>query len=166
MQIKYLKNSDSAFLTETVQTIAVTNYAAKLILSNIEPGYTYSYQVLVNGKPVNHQKIYSLKVPALWRWRTDPPTPKFAAGSCHYTNETVYDRPGTPYGDMLPGIFNSIGISRSIIYNTFGDKEGLFYAALETYNNKYQMLTMKDVEQATSPLQTLKTALPTLLPYH
>ena len=34
----------------------------------------------------------------LWQWRTDPPTFRFAVGSCTYVNEPKSDRPGTPYG--------------------------------------------------------------------
>jgi TetR/AcrR family transcriptional regulator, transcriptional repressor for nem operon len=56
----------------------------------------------------------------------------------------------------MQDLVDGLGLSRSSIYDTFGDKEGLFYAALETYNNKYQMMSMEDVELATSPLQTLK----------
>ena len=46
------------------------------------------------------QRSYSLEfqTQVLWQWRTDPPPFRFATGSGAYINETIYDRPGKPFG--------------------------------------------------------------------
>jgi alkaline phosphatase D len=157
LQVKYWKNLDSTFLTEKVQTNAGSNYTAKLIFDKIEPGNTYSYQILINNKPATPQKTYSLKVPALWRWRTDPPTVKFASGSCHYANETVYDRPGTPYGDTLPGIFNSIVNKQPDFMLWLGDN---IYLREPDWHSKTGIYKRYDHSRSNAELNNLLSACP------
>lgn len=108
LKLKYFAHPDMVYETQTVTAKHETHYSAKLVLDNIEPAKTYTYQIWIDGKQAAPKKNFSLKVPALWKWRGDPPAFKFATGSCHYANQTIHDRPGTPYGDTLPGIFNSI----------------------------------------------------------
>ncbi|MEZ4983754.1 MAG: alkaline phosphatase D family protein [Saprospiraceae bacterium] len=84
-------------------TIAYTTqrneaYTAKLIADEVEPGVSYTYELLINNQPVKFKYPTTFTTQPLWQWRTDPPDFTVATGSCAYMNEPVYDRPGTPYG--------------------------------------------------------------------
>jgi alkaline phosphatase D len=80
-------------------------FTARFKVGELEPGKTYNYQILINGKPADG--IYTFKSQTLWQYRTDPPKFKIALGSCTYINEERYDRPGKPYGKSY-AIFDNI----------------------------------------------------------
>lgn len=102
------KNEPSKqFTTETVHTSKKDAFIAKIIADEVLPGKTYTYEVYVNKKKVNFAYPLEFKTQTLWQFRTDPPTFKFAAGSCTFTNEERFDRPGKPYGGDMK-IFTSI----------------------------------------------------------
>lgn len=66
-------------------------------VGGLEPGTTYQYGFVIDGKKVSQGGEFTTK--RLWQWRdTIPPDFSFITGSCAYFNEPVYDRPGTPYG--------------------------------------------------------------------
>lgn len=68
------------------------------VLGGLKMGTTYSYRVLIDGKP--HPFPYPLlfRTKPLWEWRSDAPDFNFLLGSCLYVNDSAYDRPGSPYG--------------------------------------------------------------------
>jgi len=72
-----------------------------------EPGRTVEYEVWLDNK-TSRGGTYYFRTPELWRWRTDPPALRVAFGSCFYSNEPRFDRPGKPYGDTATDIFNRI----------------------------------------------------------
>ena len=95
---------------EVVQTVAAVtgpDGTATLRVDGLEPGQTYGYAVEVGGQAVPFPYPTAFTTQALWQWRTDPPAFTVAFGSCHYTNDPAYDRPGDPYGGPT-AIFESI----------------------------------------------------------
>ncbi|MBK6620264.1 MAG: alkaline phosphatase family protein [Saprospirales bacterium] len=94
-------------MTTTYNTFEEEAFTARLIADEVEPGTNYDYQLKINGKAVSLDFPTTFQTQALWQWRGDPPNFTFALGSCAYINETVYDRPGNPYGGDY-GIFESI----------------------------------------------------------
>lgn len=80
---------------------------ATFIASELTPGTSYNYDILVNGEKQSIDSALSFKTQELWQFRTDPPTTRIAIGSCTYINESSYDRPGKPYGSDY-NIFESI----------------------------------------------------------
>lgn len=84
--------------TPAVKTQAEKEFIAHLFASYLEPGTTYTYEVLVDGKVVPRPMTLTFKTNPLWQWRTDPPAFSVAFGSCDYTNDPPYDRPGRAYG--------------------------------------------------------------------
>lgn len=114
VKVRYWRHPDTVYESASSWATLENHLATKLLLTDIEPGSTYTYELwqsvslIDNYKKINAKKTYTLKVPALWKWRTEPPAFRFAFGSCHYSNEPVYDRPGTPYGDTDQRIFNTI----------------------------------------------------------
>lgn len=101
------ENPRTLFSTDKVQTQKATGFTAHLLADAVEPGISYEYRVLVNGKEAKRTYPLSFKTPTLWQYRTDPPNLKIAVGSCAYINEEATDRPGTPYGGNYE-IFNAI----------------------------------------------------------
>ena len=122
VQIQYRElGSDGEFLlTAPVQTEHRMAYTAKLLADRVEPGKSYTYDVLVDGKKVELPYPTSFRTQALWAWRSDPPNFKVALGSCVYINETEYDRPGRPYGSEYE-IFGAIDDQRPDLMLWLGD---------------------------------------------
>ena len=82
-------------------------FVVKLIADEVEPDNTYMYELLLNGKSLARPYPLEFQTQKLWRSRTDPPAFTIALGSCTYVNDSVYDRPGKPYGGNYE-IFTSI----------------------------------------------------------
>ena len=105
VQIRYHKigsptpgQSTPAYLTNEVQTNRQMAFTAHLLADQVEPGATYTYDLLIGGQKVSLPYPTQFQTQSLWQWRTDPPTFRFGVGSCTYVNEPNTDRPGTPYG--------------------------------------------------------------------
>lgn len=97
VQIEYWKpESTEKAKSDRCHTLKDEAFTARFKVGELEPGNTYKYHVLVNGKVASEELEFHSQ--ALWQWRTDPPTFKLALGSCTYVNEERYDRPGKPYG--------------------------------------------------------------------
>ena len=79
-------------------TRAEDAFTAKITLSPLDPGQKYEYRLFIDGTLADLPYRTVFQTLPLWRWRGDPPSFRFAAGSCAYINEPEYDRPGTPYG--------------------------------------------------------------------
>jgi len=109
VNIRYWPSSDRTDIHHTKETSTLQKKAntATIAIGPLEPGTTYTYQVLVNGKPVRNGKEYMFTTQKLWHWRESPPKFSFIAGSCMFVNEEKYDRPGKGYGQGEK-IFTSI----------------------------------------------------------
>jgi alkaline phosphatase D len=97
--------------TEEVLTSKAKAYAITLIADDAYPGKIYDYEVVIDGKIVKRPYPTSFKTQTLWQYRTDPPTFKFAFGSCTYIAEPEFDRPGNSYGGNYE-IFTSIAAQK------------------------------------------------------
>jgi alkaline phosphatase D len=92
--------------TNEVQTSADKAFTAKFIADKTQPGRKYTYELHINGRNVKRPYPLTFQSQQLWQWRTEPPAMKFCVGSCLYINETIYDRPGRPYGDSYQVLSN------------------------------------------------------------
>lgn len=109
VQIEYADTARPAEKKRTppLLTHDSTAYTAKFVIGPLEPGRTYRYQVYLNGKPVSLPYPLYFRTLPLWKWRTAPPDFRFVVGSCAFVNDSLYDRPGKPYGGEYE-IFTSI----------------------------------------------------------
>jgi len=100
VNIKYWNSSDRSKVknTKPINTLMEKANTATISIGYLEPGTTYTYQIYVNGKVAKAGKEYMFTTQKLWHYREDPPKFSFVAGSCMYTNEVAYDRPGKGYG--------------------------------------------------------------------
>jgi alkaline phosphatase D len=92
--------------SEIVETQKEKGFVAKIIVP-VLPDKKYEYQLFINNKLVKRPYPLQFQSQSLWQWRKEPPTIKFAIGSCNFVNEELYDRPGKPYGSGYE-IFNTI----------------------------------------------------------
>ena len=101
VQIRYRDQADPAktHLTNEVLTDRKTAFTAHLLADQVEPGKKYTYELLLEGRPVSLPYPTQFQTQSLWQFRTDPPAFRFGVGSCTYVGEADYDRPGKPYGD-------------------------------------------------------------------
>jgi alkaline phosphatase D len=80
----------------------------KLVLEPLEMNTTYEYEVLLDDAPMKIAFPTRFKTKELWEWRKDAPNFNFLFGSCVYINDSIYDRPGKPYGKN-PKILETMG---------------------------------------------------------
>lgn len=152
IKLTYWKHKDSLYTTQNLQTNYTNHYTGKLILDNVEPGSTYSYSFVVNGK--KQTDVYKIVIPALWLWRTKPKDFGFAIGSCHYSNEPIYDRPGKAYGDSVHVIFNSIADKNPELMLWLGDNIYLREPDWNTKTGIYKRYTHMRTNPALKKLLT------------
>ncbi|MBL8513914.1 MAG: alkaline phosphatase family protein [Betaproteobacteria bacterium] len=85
--------------TDAVKLKSEEDFVAQFDISGLEPGQTYGYRVLLDGKDAKVPQSPTFRTQALWQWRGNAPDWKLAFGSCAYDNEAAYDRPAKiPYG--------------------------------------------------------------------
>ncbi|MGV6853337.1 MAG: alkaline phosphatase D family protein [bacterium] len=108
VQIAYWPNGafDQQLITPPLQSTPEHQFALTFDIALLEPGTTYTYQVLLDGKKALKQALH-FKSQELWQWRHDAPEFTLMLGSCAYFNQAVYDRPGKPYGTKN-GIFETM----------------------------------------------------------
>lgn len=121
-----------AYFTNKVKTKKGNAYVAHLIADEVEPGYLYDYELLINDKVISRPYPLTFQSQALWQWRTAPPDFRMAIGSCSYINEPQYDRPGRPYGGKYE-IFESIHAKKPDAMLWLGDNT--YLREVDWYSN-------------------------------
>ena len=109
-----------------------SDFSAQIALTGLEPGTTYRYRVLLDGREVRLPQALSFRTEARWQWQRHsfnpavghvPPDFKVAFGACSYINDPPNDRslkPGGPYGGEI-GIFDSIAAQHPDLMLWLGD---------------------------------------------
>ena len=121
-QIKYWKQGDtkSVKLSKFIQTNEENDHIARFTISNLEFGIRYEYEVYLNAQKLTFDYSLQFQTQPHWRWRTDPPDFKIALGSCVYINDSLFDRPGKPYGSGFE-IFSTITRQKPDLMLWMGD---------------------------------------------
>ena len=113
-------DKSQARTSPAVDTKSEGAYTATVALEGLEPGTRYVYELLINRRTVRRTYPLEFQTQALWMHRTDPPAFRFAAGSCNFTNDPPYDRPGRGYGGG-DSIFSTIHSFRPDFMVWLGD---------------------------------------------
>lgn len=112
--IRYVDSASNAtYTTSTVRSSDEHANCVTLQLDSVEPGRTYRYSVLVDGAEVRQPFPTVFRSRPIWKYRGKTiPNVTIALGSCHYVNETGYERfdsAGVEKGYGTPtDIFSSI----------------------------------------------------------
>jgi alkaline phosphatase D len=112
LTIEFWKEDATEHQTQSVVVADDIYRSAVANLAFLEPGTRYHYQIKTQDKKKlfvypSFDSSYVFTTETLWQYRTDPPTFRFALGSCAFINDSIYDRPGKPYGKNYT-IFNEI----------------------------------------------------------
>ncbi|MGI8599671.1 MAG: alkaline phosphatase D family protein [Chitinophagaceae bacterium] len=89
-----------------------------LQIGGLDFNTTYQYKIIVDGKTVSSTNEFTTK--DLWQWRKPAPDFSFLTGSCAYTNDFVFDRPGKPYGSDS-SIFETMAKEKASFMLWLGD---------------------------------------------
>ena len=106
--------------TNVVQTQKESAFTAHLLADEVQPGKNYKGTVFINGKAMSLAYPFKFHARDLWQYRTDPPAFQALIGSCAYFNDSLYDRPGKPYGSDYE-IFESISKENADLMLWLGD---------------------------------------------
>jgi alkaline phosphatase D len=68
----------------------------RIDIGGLDMNTVYEYQFLLNQQKSSATGSFHTK--DLWQWRNPAPDFSFITGSCAYFNESIFDRPGKPYG--------------------------------------------------------------------
>lgn len=95
------------FYTKEYLTSDKLAFSTKLIADQVSHGKKYQYEVYINSKLLKFNYPLEFQSQTLFQHRFNAPDFSFALGSCTYINDSLDDRPGTPFGGGYE-IFNSI----------------------------------------------------------
>jgi len=93
---------------------------SKIIITDLLPGSKYNYTIFIDGKEQKFDYPLTFSTKEIWEWRAPAPDFKFIAGSCNYINDSIYDRPGKPYGQSTD-IFNTMANAKANMMIWLGD---------------------------------------------
>jgi alkaline phosphatase D len=108
-QINFWKTSSPLVKRKLTKKITSddAHIPVSFILNELDLNSEYNYEILLDGKKQKIDVPCTLKTKEIWEWRKDAPDFSFLYGSCAFRNDSLYDRPGKPYGQSLK-IFESM----------------------------------------------------------
>lgn len=101
-------------------SICNNNKVTKFVLKDLRPGEKYSYLIYLDGKEYKPEFPLQFTTKEIWEWRAPAPDFAFLAGSCNYINDSLYDRPGKPYGKQTD-IFKTMAATPAELMIWLGD---------------------------------------------
>lgn len=137
--------------TSEVLTQKENAFTAHLLADSVQPGTSYKYEVFVNNIKLRFDYPLSFTTLKLWQHREDPPSFKFALGSCFYANEPVYDRPDRSYGGNYE-IFTEIYKQKPDFMLWLGDN---IYLREPDWNTRTGILRRYTLTRSVNELQPL-----------
>lgn len=141
--IKYKeKNSNEPWLESSVIQADSYAHTATIDINGLKTGTTYEYKLYVGDGEVIFNYPLEFTTQTHWAFRSDPPSFKFALGSCFYVNDPDFDRPGEPYGgeygivaQMMakkPNFMLWLGDNTYFREGDYDSKSGLYYRQTHT----------------------------------
>lgn len=96
------KTNDPASQVTYVKDVDPQDHNALIfILPELEMNTEYEYRIVLNGEVTDPGVPTTFRTRELWEYRKAAPDLAFLFGSCSYVNDSVYDRPGKPYGQSM-----------------------------------------------------------------
>ncbi|MCX7651285.1 MAG: alkaline phosphatase family protein [Bacteroidia bacterium] len=157
----FIEYADTAYpkikyRTSPIYTSRDQAHTALFRIGPLEPGRVYIYTVYLNGKPYKLPYPTYFKTLPQWRWRNAPPDFSFVIGSCAYINDSLYDRPGEPYGGGYE-IFTTILAQKPDFMLWLGDN---VYLREADWNSRSGILYRYTHTRSLPALQPLLAACP------
>ena len=149
IQLRYWKKGMSSTAKSLVKTTSKDAWFGPVVfdLVGLDINTLYEFQISGIGAGQANLATGSFQTKDLWQYRKPSPDFTFLTGSCHYTNERVYDRPGEPYGKRDTLIFGTMAREDAAFMLWLGDnwytrdvdyqsEWGMWYRAHHTRINK------------------------------
>lgn len=156
VQLRYWKKGVPASAKSLMKTSDRNAWFAPIVfeLVALDVNTQYEFQFSGIGGVQANKTDGSFRTKDLWQYRKPAPDFTFLTGSCHYTNEPVYDRPGEPYGKRDTIILGTMAKEEAAFMLWLGDnwytrevdyhsEWGLWYRAHHTRINKVLQPLMK-----------------------
>ena len=128
----------------------------KVALNNLDFGTTYEYDILFDHKKIQLPFATKFTTKDLWQYRKPVPDFSFLTGSCAYFNESVFDRPGKPYGGDS-SIFETMANTPADFHVWLGDN---WYTREVDYNSPWGLNYRASHDRAQPILQKFMAAMP------
>ena len=128
----------------------------KIELNGLYFNTTYSYSLMIDGKPVPTSFATKFTTKDLWQFRKPAPDFNFLAGSCAYFNEPVYDRPGKPYGGDS-SIFETMANTAASFHIWMGDN---WYTREVDFSTPWGLNYRASRDRSHAILQRMMAAMP------
>lgn len=149
-----IENSKDKFLTKCYEGELGKEFnPVKIELNQLKFNTNYEYRLIINGKPSADNATYSFKTKKVWGyWSNEKPEEfSFMVGSCTYLNDSMYDRPGKPYGQS-PEIFKSMSNVNTAFMLWSGDN---VYLREADWSSEWGIKRRYSVNRANENLQKL-----------
>ena len=156
VQLRYWKKGLPATAKSLTKSSDKASWFAPLVfdLVGLDVQTEYEFQVTAGSAAASNKPDGSFRTKELYHYRRPAPDFTFLTGSCHYTNEPGYDRPGEPYGKRDTLIFGAMAKEKAAFMLWLGDnwytrevdydsEWGLWYRAHHTRANKVLQPFMK-----------------------
>jgi alkaline phosphatase D len=124
--------------TKIIRYKAPNNYSfypVRITLDGLSMGSTIHYSIFIDGVRAGKNIGYVFNTKDIWEWRKPAPDFSFLIGSCAFINDSLYDRPGKPYGAGT-SIFETMGNVPSDFMVWLGDN---VYYRESDYTSDYGM---------------------------
>ena len=128
----------------------------KFVLVALEINTTYEYEVILDGQSLSLPYPTRFTTKELWEWRKPAPDFSFLAGSCSYVNDSLYDRPGRPYGNKMQ-IFETMARENAGLMIWLGDNT---YTREVDYSSRWGMNYRYSHTRSHRQLQTFLAKMP------
>lgn len=128
----------------------------KIELNGLNMNTVYSYELIVDGQEIKTAFITKFTTQDLWQWRKPAPDFSFLAGSCNYVNESMYDRPGKPYGGDST-IFETMANTAAAFHIWMGDN---WYTREADFESVWGMQYRASHDRSQKSLQKFMAAMP------
>lgn len=128
----------------------------KIELNGLMFNSTYQYSIWLDGKEVRIPFPTRFTTLDLWQWRKPAPDFSFLTGSCAYFNESLFDRPGKPYGGDS-SIFETMAKSGADFNIWLGDN---WYTREVDYNTVWGLNYRASHDRAIPVLQQFMASMP------
>lgn len=127
---------------------------ATIEVGGLEPGT--SYKAIVKSGDTELTDEFEINTQVLWDYRIDPPEFSILAGSCVFINDSIYDRPGKPYGGEYE-IFETMAAEDASMMLWLGDNTYLREVDFQSYSG---YLYRYSHTRQTPEMQNLLKAMP------
>ena len=155
VSLQYNKKGDTKTKTILYNGSLGNNFnPIQFTIGGLDMNAEYQYKIGINGKLTSYSGKFATK--DLWQWRKPAPDFSFLTGSCAYTNEPVYDRPGTPYGKDS-SIFETMAKEKASFMLWLGDA---WYTREVDYFSEWGLRYRASHDRAVKVLQPFLKAMP------